>query len=347
MKKVYQLPEWRRYSRHRSRRELQKRQERLARDHALNVSREKRRIVQEPPHYDVSYRTKDHKIEIPVPEVFSILDNLDEMLLFYRAIYAYALQNKKIYIQMSRIKQISVDAILYTISVFEHLEKQMHFKSLSGNFPTDEYTRKVLIQSSFFNYVNANVHYVNPDNSEILSVKSDNLVRGKVAKQVIDFAKAQLGKDGDTGTKSMYATLIECMVNTGHHAYESEHSSRKWWLMALPTKDRKKIHFAILDNGKGIPTTVQKYFGEKVLSLLGNKPQDSDLILSALKGDYRTRMKDKWRGKGLPKIYSYSNRNLIENLRIVSNHGYVDCSSGLLKESHERFHGTLLSWQFV
>jgi hypothetical protein len=222
----------------------------------------------------------------------------------------------------------------------------LHFTKFGGNFPDDEYTRQVLLQSSFFNYVKANFKF-DPDDSDILSVKSGQLVRGRVAKEVIDFSKAQLGKTSDASTRSMYATLIECMVNTGHHAYEKRFVNWKWWLMALPTTDKKRVHFAFLDNGRGIPTTVRKNFAERVSYLFGDRTMDSELIFSALEGKYRSRMKNRWRGKGLPKIFSYSSKDIIENLQIVSNHGYVDCQRNQLKELSDKFHGTLLYWEFV
>jgi hypothetical protein len=325
-------------------RELLKRQEQEALQHALNKGMAKR---MEPPQYTgVAYIRKEHKYEIPVPEVFSLVTNVDEMLMFYKTIYAYAQEKKGIFLDMSKIRQISVDAILYTISVFDHLEKSLHFTKFGGNFPNDEYTHQVLLQSSFFNYVKANFKF-DPDDSDILSVKSGQLVRGKVAQQVINFGKAQLGRVGDASTRSMYATLIECMVNTGHHAYEKRLPNWKWWLMALPDRDKRKVHFAFLDNGRGIPVTVRKNFRERVLQLFGNTAMDSRLIQSTLEGEYRTRIKNKWRGKGLPKIYSYSKNKLIENLRIISNHGYVECDNDQSMELRDKFHGTLLYWEFV
>jgi hypothetical protein len=137
------------------------------------------------------------------------------------------------------------------------------------------------------------------------------------------------------------------MVNTGHHAYEKRFVNWKWWLMALPTTDKKRVHFAFLDNGRGIPTTVRKNFAERVSYLFGDRTMDSELIFSALEGKYRSRMKNRWRGKGLPKIFSYSSKDIIENLQIVSNHGYVDCQRNQLKELSDKFHGTLLYWEFV
>jgi hypothetical protein len=195
-------------------------------------------------------------------------------------------------------------------------------------------------------YVHANFSF-NPDNSKILSVKSGQFAKGSIAKQVIDFSKGILNQSKTSQSRSIYGTIIECMVNTKHHAYHDLNHNWKWWLMALPNEKNDRIQFAFLDNGAGIPTTVKKKFSERVNRLFGNNSSDCKLIHSALQGEYRTRMKDKWRGKGLPKIYDHYNNKYIENLHIISNHGYVDCKNDVIKELNEKFHGTLLSWDFV
>lgn len=344
MKKVYQLPKWKRHSYRRSFRELAKLQEKEAQQHAENLARERARPKKS--YAPLTASKKGHRRVIPVPEVFSLLKNVDEMLVFYQQVYSCASARKGVFLEMSSIKEITVDAILYTISFFDHLKNSLRFTNFGGNFPRNASISQILLQSSFFNYMSTNTWY-NPDTSNILSVKSGQLVRGTVAKQVIDFSKAQLGRIGDVSTRSMYATLIECMVNTSHHAYAKRASQWKWWLMALPAQDGKKVHFAFLDNGRGIPATVRVNFKERLSQIIANTSMDSELIHSALKGEYRTRMKNRWRGKGLPKIYSYSQRNLIENLQIISNHGYVDCKAKQNTELQDKFHGTLIYWEFV
>ncbi|MGD1046398.1 MAG: hypothetical protein ABR936_13895 [Bacteroidota bacterium] len=347
MKKIFQSSQWKRHSRRISERELRHKQKialyKKLRNRRLFVKygKESVRIFR-----SVKPQKQHNKIEINVPSSFSIVTNPEEMLEFYNAIYYYASKDQAIYLEMSDIMHISADAILYTISLFDHLEHKFRFGKLSGSFPKNERIKNVLLESSFFNYIHANFPY-NPDNSKILSVKSGRNAEGKIAKQVMDFSTGILKQNKTSQSKSIYGTIIECMVNTKHHAYHDLDHKWKWWLMALPNEDNNKIQFAFLDNGAGIPTTVKKNFTEKVNRLFGSNSPDCNLIHSALLGHYRTRMKDKWRGKGLPKIYSYFNSNYIENLHIVSNHGYVDCKKDLVKEMNDKFHGTLLSWDFV
>jgi hypothetical protein len=348
MKKVFQSSKWKKHSRKVSERELYRKQKRHAFLKAKNIrftqKHQKRNISTS---IKVTHQKHHNRFEVTVPTKFSIINNPNEMLEFYDTIYSYAKKNQAVYLEMSGIEYISADAILYTISIFDYLEHALRYQKLSGNFPKNERTKDLLLQSSFFNYVHANFWF-NPDNSKILSVKSGNLAQGIIAKQVIDFSKSILNKRSSIQSKSIYGTIIECMVNTRHHAYRHMVDHQwKWWLMAMPNEKGDSIQFAFLDNGAGIPTTVRKNFAEKVTAMFGQNSKDSNLIQSALQGQYRTRMKDKWRGKGLPKIFEYFNDNYIDNLHIISNKGHVDCKNEVLDELNKKFHGTLLSWDFV
>ena len=137
------------------------------------------------------------------------------------------------------------------------------------------------------------------------------------------------------------------MANTKNHAYNITRKDQKWWLISCYDEDSKKVNFTFMDNGDGIPFTLRKNIIERFFDPLIKKQNDGKLILSALKGEFRTRTKKHYRGTGLPKIFSYSKEKQIENLIIISNKGYVDCDSEQSKELSRKFFGTLLSWDFV
>jgi len=61
------------------------------------------------------------------------------------------------------------------------------------------------------------------------------------------------------------------------------------------------------------------------------KIKDNVLIRSALKGEFRTRTKEVFRGRGLPLIKQVSDNNIIDELKIVSNYGYVDCKNSQIR----------------
>ena len=76
--------------------------------------------------------------------------------------------------------------------------------------------------------------------------------------------------------------------------------------------------------------------------------EDNKLIVSALQGDFkRTRTREPWRGKGLPKINSHFQNKIIDNLFIVSRQGYINYETSDIRDLNGVFQGTLLSWDFT
>lgn len=118
--------------------------------------------------------------------------------------------------------------------------------------------------------------------------------------------------------------------------------------MASFDEKSNRVHFTFLDNGFGIPLTIRRRFGEKIRRLLGAEVRDGDLIKSALKGEFRTRTRAVYRGKGLPQIFQTAQSKKIENLILLSKKGYVDCCPMLeTKELNVSLYGTLLSWDIM
>lgn len=104
-----------------------------------------------------------------------------------------------------------------------------------------------------------------------------------------------------------------------------------------------------MDTGLGIPKTIRKNWAEKMTELLKKLPlmksKDSTLLRSVLNGDFRTQTKEKYRGKGIPEIQSYSTNKYITNLTIVSNTGYVSIDNNKEIEFKAPLYGTLFSWR--
>lgn len=137
------------------------------------------------------------------------------------------------------------------------------------------------------------------------------------------------------------------------HAYKQNSLVPKWYLIALNKPETGKVSFTFLDGGQGIPSTINIKHRERVKQLISKffydvpSIKDNALIYSALKGEFRTRTNEGYRGKGLPKIYQCVENKEIDNLIIISNKGYVNCSTGEQRELSSTFHGTLFSWDFM
>lgn len=297
-----------------------------------------------------SHTKKSRKLTVPL--CFSIIENAEETLKFFHEMYLLFKNNREVQLDLSDVKKITPDALLYMLSLFD-IFKQQRMLSVSGNSPKDYTCRRLLIESEFYDYVTTRQKIKHSDD-KILSIRSHSLVEGEIAEQVINFALKHLGKERSVISRSIYSIILECMGNTREHAYDGTGDetliakrkySPKWWLMAVYNENTSNVSFTILDNGKGIPNTVRKKFFEKIFRIF--KKTDYQLIQSALNGDFRTRTKNRWRGKGLPNIYQTFQKEHVSNLVIISNKAYLNYEHSIFKDLDIPFQGTLLSWDFV
>lgn len=285
-----------------------------------------------------------HYINHLAPENFSLRSNVDIVVAFFAKLIKALEEGDSIKIDLSHVKNISSDVILYLLSILDMFKQKKGVWRVKGNAPRDPKCRELFIESGFYNYVNSKMP-PSFDNRNFLSVKGGTfgmLVDGKFAEKVIDFSVQCLNTTKSLITKKIYAILIACMANTREHAYTVDDYNRRWWATALYDENNKKVNFTFLDNGMGIPETVKKNVWEKFL-----RESDNKLITSALRGELRTRTGDPWRGKGLPSINEYYQKGIIKNLVIISNRGYVNHENQEERDLNDIFHGTLLSWDFI
>lgn len=299
-------------------------------------------------HAHIKNIKKHHAVEIPAPKLFSLVENIEEMLEFFDEIYFNIVKKRKrIFLDFEKVEKLTPDALLYLLSIMEYYINVHKCELIGGNYPKKQEILDLFIESGFTKYVETRSKRSKTGN-DILSIESNELVQGAIAKKVVDFAKEKLGTKAERHSKSLYATLIECMANAKNHAYTNSHSSlaSRWWLMAMHDVNENKIRFVFLDNGAGIPNTIRKKFKEKVSTFVGVNA-DPQLILSSLDGGFRTRTEKGWRGKGLPKIYEFLKLQRIDNLSVISSKGYVLAKNRDILQFNRKFHGTLLAWDIV
>lgn len=341
MKLIYKEGKWIKHSKLVSLNKLKRRKRKIDKKETLI-----RLSAQQIRHID-----RKKKVTILCPANFSIINNCEEMLLLFKQIHDNVVKLNPTFLDMSYVKYMTTDAILYMLSRFNHYEDCHDYKFFSGNLPNDQKCKSIIYHSGFYKYV-TQLKSVVTDKVSILSIEDGSLVDGVIAKKVLDFTRDALNKEDKFYTRKIYETIIECMSNTNNHAYDNTGNEKRWWLMALHDQENKKVIFTFLDNGFGIPTTIKRSFIEIIKNKLSKLSdnlvvQHNKLMLSALNGDFRTRTNLEHRGNGLPKIYSHSNNKIIEDLIIISNKGYVDCHNSNYIELNNTFHGTLISWSFV
>lgn len=345
MRKLFQSERWKRYVLKKSRKSLRRRQKRK-KAHINRVASQSK----------ITYpniKKKKGKLEILAPSNFSLINNTEETLEFFNAVDCSVKQHKNIFFDLSQIKELTTDAIIYILSYLDFARHSHYNYSVLGNSPVDEKCNWVFKESGFYDYVYSKNPVKIKNDPNVYSIQSNNLVMANKAAEVKNFAKKRLNNSNQRDARSIYKNLIECMANTRNHAYLTNSLYTKWWLMASYNDEQKKVHFTFVDNGQGIPTTVKKRGMEIVREKFGNTPiiklRDSELINSALKGEFRSKTGYRYRGKGLPRIHeeATTTEGKIKNLIIISKKGYINCTTGVIKELNKKFYGTLLSWDFV
>lgn len=293
-------------------------------------------------------------IEFHAPLNFSFINNYDETSIFFKELINSIVKQDKIqkhiFIDISKIQELTVDALIYLLAIVTNRKEVYKGKThISGNAPSKPRIKKRFVDSGFYNYVNyvgENTHTNNNNNIEILSGEnSDTSSAMKISNFVCEKANVTTRTCG-----FLYNMMIELMSNTFKHAYnnnEDEFLNSKWYCFA-EYDNEQTITFIFLDTGRGIPDSVRKNKLEKIkykIPLIYN--ENYKYVVSALEGENRTSTCLVYRGKGLPKIKQFCENEKIKNVRIISHKADViikkDEISG--RDVDTPLRGTMYHWQ--
>lgn len=360
MKKLYQQQEWKEHS-------MSVAQKRLKRRKIDKLLRQGESESVHAPHrvhrYDINFQSKKQQISrsrIESPNVLDIVDETEQTLFFIDRIVAYASKKEAVFLDLSKVSKLSPETLLYILSIFDDLEATYGYLNVEGNMPDDKSCRDMIISSGFLEYFETQIPQ-NGNSDNITKIMSDRLVDGRFASEAKQFAMANIKGKSPREYRAIYEMMIECMSNTIGHAYISRKYDKgdmnKWWFIAYNSQTESKINFAFLDSGAGIAKTIYTTHKEKarqvmnqIMSIMSvdttHQEFDKLLILSALRGEFRTRTRYGYRGKGLPKMYFHNQNGTIHDLKVISNFGYVNCQNSQAENLSRQFKGTLLTWSF-
>lgn len=298
-----------------------------------------------------SQQAGNKRIILIVPCSFSLKYNQNEVCHFFSRVLRIVSQPKRdieVFFDMSNIKVISVDAIIYLLALISNVKHTSVYRvSFRGNVPINAECNEALDQVGFFNYVYKQGEKVfQPKREGPYIIKTGREVTTSIAKELCSVVNEKTIYDR-LQTKSLYSVIGELMTNSVQHAYEDNEADmvNQWFICVEESID--EIRFVFLDTGTGIPATVAKNWPEKVTgTLVGN---DEVILQSAFLGDFRTRTKKENRGRGLPSIYHNCLNGIIEEAVILSGYGVCDISSKVenniqCRKLPVKFAGTLFTW---
>ena len=288
-----------------------------------------------------SSRPNIQQYQSVAPENFSIINNPEETVSYFNNTIDRISNSKfgiSVYFNIGHIKSLTIDSIMYLLAILKNIKKHpLKFYDFSGNTPSYNGTNEILEESGFFDYVHSKNKSKLEKDSEGIAIRSGKYINQDVAKEICDFVNQKFGTD-KIYTKFIYNMVIELMTNTIQHAYNDNNCMINYWYIYVKYVG-SAIQFIFLDTGSGIPQTITKKFFENVFLR-----KENEYIVSALNGEYRTKTKLGYRGKGLPKIYQYYRSGIIRKLVIISGKGYCRLDKATYDISNA-LNGTLFYWE--
>jgi hypothetical protein len=278
------------------------------------------------------------------PQDFSFVHNPDRTAEFFRRLESYLIRRQAAFVDLEQVGRLSHDAIMYLLALVDVYSQTGPVK-IHGNRPGAPGPRETFIASGFYELLSGRTTVVDRSQAH-LAIRSGHLAEGDVVGEVVDFVDSCIGPLPAEKRRAIFRVLIECMGNTRNHAYEQgTHYLPKWWLAGAYDVQRACVQLMALDYGQGIPSTVRTKFAERIGRLFrSSRVSDEKLVLSALRGEFRTRTRQSFRGKGLPAIRQSADACFISELAIVSDSAFVAYSRGDIRSLEIPVRGTLVSF---
>lgn len=307
----------------------------------------------------------DTSIHKPFIKLGSVIDfekninNLQKMNTDFIA--ASKIHKSAIRINLSQLKEISINGLMYFLSHVDMLnnsrlcdkfivEKGFKYNNRYGINPTNEKLKYLFLKIGFWDYFSIRKPYsINSgtENEYFLKIQTDTEAKTKYVAELRNFMINIVPFIKDEVIQEYFEdALTEVMANSVEHAYIENLPYRekgKWWLCGHYNKINNCLEFSFRDYGVGLRKTLEYNTSEVIRSFIrevGYKFQDDSEIIRLLVNDqipkYKNK-KDKIRGYGFKKFKEFAN-NIGYNceMKIMSGKGkYKYTYNTNTKESKE------------
>ena len=280
---------------------------------------------------------------IPAPEEFSLIDNTEATLEYFKLAKSELTKGYPINFDISHIKTLTPDAIILQIARIK--DENFHFNNgILGNAPENPKLKELFLQSGFYQYVKT--RGPKPIGKDKLIHKiTDNKVEPQIAKEA-----CITGLNHTFGNEEifdpLFDILIEVMQNTNNHAGETR-GKYDWWLHVYNDPNSQTSKYTFLDLGIGIFESIPvKSFIRKVGSVLGVS-SNVDLVKPLFEGKIKSRTARPERGKGIPQVFNESQNNHFKKFYLISNDIKVNLKNVQITKLNNNFSGTLFNWELT
>ena len=286
------------------------------------------------------------------------------MMFFERLINASSKNRIKHVIDMRATEVITMEVLLYLISLINIWKKKKYKFKLDLRAPTKDDLQFLLATSGLGKYMRGNGSgHVGEENiypmcdggHDTIDPEQDVNQNDRcieisdfTRKMLVSNSTALLEKSSLNNKLFKLSNIIaEMMRNTDDHAYDEEADEftplRNWYFFAGKVQDGVSFYF--LDNGKGIIKTAKQKLSDFSV-YLGASNIESKIMEEVLSGEFRSRTKLPNRNKGLPEIKDFFVSDDILISTIITNnvvYNHIDGKENFVVTKIP-FRGTLYIW---
>lgn len=265
---------------------------------------------------------------LPVPIIFCLTSNMEEVLKFAENCKKVGLSKKQIdhvHFDFSEVVEITQGAMALFLSIAQGFA--IYKISVSCNLPRDTYAKFVFANCGIMEFVKTNIPFTKKIKNSILVRGLERIDQERTAPQVEKAMETVFGHN--SRNQKLQGMIVEMMTNSVNHAFLANKRNTNWYLSIFHDEKNKRVKFCFIDNGQGIISTIHmRFFG-----YLGKVFNPSNVIKEAFDGKYGSRTKLTERGTGLLMIRDCFLGKIISNLKVITNNLFYDFESQNVKAS--------------
>lgn len=297
--------------------------------HRRRLKKEKRQRRPVSNNFDISTQV------IKIPQIFSISEDVDAVLtIIYKT--KKLIENRRFRrfdFDLSKVMIIDDGAATILLALCYDINNVN--KKVMVKWPDDPDSRKYIDQIGFRKFFQGHVPNRDSLNETLKKGRSTILQRDTVP--IIHKAmKTVFGEDKKN--QSLQGMLIELMTNSVNHAYLNNLREKTWYLSTRHDTQNNKVEFCFVDNGDGITNTIHVRWGGRLTM------SSEEILIRAFDGEFRSRTREKNRGRGLIVIKKNFKKMTVSKLKVITNNVLLDFETGVATKLRTPFSGTFYSW---
>ncbi len=288
---------------------------------------------------------KQPPVNMPVPKVFSVIKNTNEVLSYFEEVRKLLKRGKNVRVNKHEVEIMTVDTIALLVASINRKDF-VNDSIVHGNAPRNKELNKLFLESGFYDHVAQHDGFVKKSDGDQLFKQVSKLVMPDLAA-----AASEMGINhvfnGGVVIDDLFDILIETMSNTHDHADNDAKGECRWWLYVHNFPNQCRTGYTFVDLGVGIfrSVIVEGYWRQKFRDtpLSSNLELVDDLLAGKIKS--REVKDNEIRGKGIPEIVEYAKNDHFAEFYLISNDVKIDLKTGKKEKLQHRLNGTLFYWE--